>query len=141
MEGVMPSGIMGIGIDIVDVRRIAALWERHPDRFVHRLLSDAEQAHLETLTVIRLAGRWAAKEAVSKAMGSGFTGFGLSDIEIFNTALGMPYVRLRPAAACVAAQRGIGSFLLTISHEREMAIAQAMAFPLDRMVDKVELTS
>ena len=138
---VVCAGIIGIGIDIVDVRRITALWERHPERFVHRILSEEEYVNLtsnaEPLSAVRLAGRWAAKEAVSKAMGCGFTGFGFSDIVILNSDGGMPFVRLRAGAAAAAAQSCIGHIKVSISHEREMAIAQAMAFTQGTLAGKL----
>lgn len=122
--------IIGIGIDLVDVRRIEELWQRHPQRFLQRLLSSEEQQALlqdSPYSAMRLAGRWSAKEAISKALGSGFRGFNMNDIEVFNDDLGMPYVRLQRGALERAERIGAERMLLTISHEREMAMAQAIA--------------
>ena len=123
--------IMGMGVDIVEVRRIEALLSKYGQRFTNRLLSLSEQAIPELVEYsnsIRLAGRWAAKEAVSKALGSGFKGFGFYDIEIFNDELGAPQVRLQGGAATRANQVGICSISVSISHEREYAVAMALAF-------------
>ena len=126
----MGSLIVGIGVDIVDVRRIDAVWKRYGARFVARLLSDHELENLLVYAPIdaaRLAGRWAAKEAVSKAIGTGFRGFAMNDIEIINDALGLPTVTLRNGAELRATDIGVCKLLISISHEKEMAIAQAIA--------------
>lgn len=115
-----------IGIDIIRVDRIANVLRRHPERFEHRVLTDAERAYVcgrpETM-----AGRWAAKEAVSKVLGLGVRGIGWKEIEVERLPTGQPSVRLHDRAATRATKLGIQHIALSISHEREFAIAIAYA--------------
>lgn len=123
--------IHGIGIDIVEVARIAAAHEKHGPAFAGRYLTAAERAYCDAQArpEIHQAARFAAKEAVAKALGTGVgRDCGWLDIEIVrDVATGAPGVRLSGAAAAFAGRRGIARVLVSLSHTRETAVAQAMA--------------
>ena len=113
-----------LGVDIVRVERIAAVLQRHPTRFEARVLTGAERSYVRARPE-SLAGRWAAKEAVSKVLGLGIRGIGWREIEIELLATGQPTVRLNGNAALRAEQLGIEAIVVSISHEREYAVAVA----------------
>ena len=115
-----------IGIDIVRVARIAGVLQRHPRRFEERVLTLSERAYVRSRPE-NLAGRWAAKEAVSKVLGLGVRGVGWREIEIERLPTGQPAVLLHERAAARAEQLGISDVSLSISHEREFAVAVAYA--------------
>lgn len=121
--------IVGTGVDIVELERISKVLNRYGDRFIERLLTTPEQeswlgrgARLETL-----AGYWAAKEAVAKALGTGFVDFGLSNIVITHDPLGRPLATLTEGAAALASGLGITNMWLSISHSLTYAVATAIA--------------
>ena len=115
-----------IGIDIIRVDRIANVLRRHPERFELRVLTAAERSYVRGRPET-MAGRWAAKEAVSKVLGLGVRGIGWQEIEVERLPTGQPSVRLHDRAAARASQLGIQHVALSISHEREYAIAIAYA--------------
>ncbi len=121
--------ILGSGIDIVAIARIERMFERYGERFLRRLLTPAEQAAALRLAnpIPRLAGRFAAKEAVMKALGTGWgAGVNFTQIEVVNDDTGAPTVRLHGAARRRCEALGGRRWHLSISHEREMAVAQAI---------------
>ena len=121
--------VIGIGSDIVEVKRIAKLRERHPQRFAARILTPTElKAYQICVRPHRfLAKRFAVKEAVSKALGTGFRqGVSWQDIEIENNALGKPSVRLNGRAQAVADGLQATSVLVSLSDEREYVVAFAV---------------
>ncbi|MBT9134515.1 MAG: Holo-(acyl-carrier-protein) synthase [Firmicutes bacterium] len=115
--------MLGLGIDITPVERIAALDRAYPERFRRKVLAPGEMPR----TAESLAGLWAAKEAVSKALGTGFGEFGPRDIRIGYDAHGAPTVTLAGRAEQVAQARGIARLLVSISHAGGMAVACAAA--------------
>ncbi len=122
--------IVGIGTDIVAVTRMAAGITRHGERFAQRILSDDEMAKYskQVNQANYLAKRFAAKEAVVKALGCGFRhGISMRQVVISNDALGKPEVTLHDKAAERAEQMQIGEILLSLSDEREYAIAYVVA--------------
>jgi phosphopantetheine--protein transferase-like protein len=123
-EGMVPPGISELGIDIIKVDRIAASLDRFGDRFTRRVLTPAEQRHVRGRPET-MAGRWAAKEAVSKVLGLGVRGIGWRDIEIDRLPTGQPAVRLHGRAAARAEQLGMGRIAVSISHESDFAVAIA----------------
>jgi holo-[acyl-carrier protein] synthase len=121
---VPPPGTTELGIDIIRVSRIADALERFGDRFAARILTGAEAAYVRNRPET-LAGRWAAKEAVSKVLGLGVRGVGWREIEIERLPTGQPAVRLHDRAARRAVQLGMGRIAVSISHEDEFAVAIA----------------
>jgi holo-[acyl-carrier protein] synthase len=115
-----------IGIDLIDIDRIVAVLGRHPDRFRTRVLTDHEQRYCGR-KVERIAGRWAAKEAISKVLGLGVRGVGWREIEVLPNRAGQPQVYLHGRAARRAAAIGLDEVSVSISHERHMAVAVAVA--------------
>lgn len=113
-----------LGIDIVRVERISGVLQRHPVRFPARVLTDGEQEYVRARPE-NFAGRWAAKEAVSKVLGLGIRGIGWREIEIERLPTGAPTVRLHGSAAERAARMGIAAIAVSITHEREYAVAVA----------------
>lgn len=118
--------ILGIGTDLTAIDRIAKALEN--PRFPERVYTPGERARLEGLCperrAERAAGLFAAKEAVAKALGTGFVGFGFGDIEILPDAAGRPLVHLRPAARTVAGEDA--RLHVSISHDGGMALAFAV---------------
>lgn len=114
--------IRGLGIDLMDVERIQSALERHP-RFLTRVYSPAEQEAILRRGAEAAAGYFAAKEAVAKALGTGFAGFGMADVEILADERGRPTVCLHGGAAALA---GGGRVHLSVSHDGGMALAFAV---------------
>jgi len=111
----------GIGTDIVKIAR----FERgFSDRFLTRVFSEYERAYVQKKNAASIAGLFAAKEAVVKALGSGFSGFWPCDIEILHDVRGKPYVRLRGKAARLLKRRH--KIMVSISHNETDAIAFAV---------------
>lgn len=121
--------ILGHGIDLVECARIESVWRRHGVRFLDRVFTPAEQRRVAELAnpVPYLAGRWAAKEAILKLIGTGWRGkIAWTDMEILPDALGRPIVTLAGETAEVAAELGIARVLLTITHTKSHAAASAI---------------
>ena len=113
--------IVGVGIDVVDVARFAAQLARTP-ALRDRLFAESER----DLPLRSLAGRFAAKEALMKALGES-TGVRWHDMVVVADEHGNPSIRLSGAAAEIAARRGIGALHLSMSHDAGVAIAQVIA--------------
>ena len=120
-----------LGVDLIDIDRIAGTLSRYPERFRRRVLTEREDRYCGN-KVERVAGRWAAKEAVSKVLGLGVRGVGWREIEVLPNFAGQPQVLLHGRAAARATRLGIGEVTVSISHERRMAVAVAIA---DRPVE------
>jgi holo-[acyl-carrier protein] synthase len=122
--------ILGIGTDIVECLRIAQMIERHGELFIGRVYTDAEIEYCRARKAAtqHYAGRWAAKEAVLKALGSGWRkGISWRDIEIINDRRGAPTVALHGGAKELLTRSGIERVHVTISHCRCHAVAYAIA--------------
>ncbi|BCV24420.1 holo-ACP synthase [Gelria sp. Kuro-4] len=121
--------VVGCGIDLVEVERIRRARERWGERFLVRLFTPGERAYCAAKREGdgSLAARFAAKEAVAKALGLGLGGFRWREIEVVNAASGRPAVRLAGATLARARALGVEKILLSLSHTREHALAQAMA--------------
>ncbi|MCL2497625.1 MAG: holo-ACP synthase [Symbiobacteriaceae bacterium] len=123
------SNIIGIGVDIISVERMARAWQLRP-RLAQRILAPQEISEMQErqgYDPLHLAGRWAAKEAVSKALGSGMRGFSFPDIVVYHNEWGNPLVQLLGGAAIRGNQLGVSQILLSLSHESAFAIAYAVA--------------
>ncbi len=122
--------IVGLGTDIVEIVRIGQMIERHGELFLQRVYTEAEIQYCQTKrgAIEHYAGRWAAKEAVMKTLGTGFTkGVGWTDIEVANMQSGQPIINLSGGAGNVAKLLGIDEILITISHCKAYATATAIA--------------
>ncbi len=122
--------IIGHGIDLIEVSRIREMLDRHPDRFAERVFTQRERDYAADRKrgVESLAARFAAKEAVFKALGTGWRdGLAWTEIEIMNDAMGKPSVVLTGAAAARAASLGIDSWQISLSHTADHAMASAIA--------------
>ena len=125
----LAMSILGHGIDLIECARIASLLDRHRDRFLDRLLTPAERTYVERHRnpVPRIAGRFAAKEAVLKVLGTGWHGrITWRDIEIRNDPAGRPEVYLTGECAIIAGRIGIDSVLISITHTDTYAAASAI---------------
>jgi holo-[acyl-carrier protein] synthase len=120
----LPPGTTELGIDIIKVDRIRRTLARFGRRFARRVLTQAEDRYVRDRPET-LAGRWAAKEAVSKVLGLGVRGIGWTEIEIERLPTGQPSVRLYGRAARRAEQLGMDRIAVSISHEAEYAVAIA----------------
>lgn len=122
--------IVGTGIDIVEVLRIAQMIEKHGELFITRVYTDYEIEYCSgrKAATQHYAGRWAAKEAVLKALGTGWRrGIAWRDIEIRNDAKGAPSVKLRGGAHDVMQAAKIDQMHVSISHCRSFAVAYVVA--------------
>ena len=117
-------GISELGIDIIKVARIRDALARFGSRFSARVLTETERRYVRDRPET-LAGRWAAKEAVSKVLGLGVRGIGWREIEIERLPTGQPAVRLHDRAARRAEQLGMARVAVSISHEDDYAVAIA----------------
>jgi holo-[acyl-carrier protein] synthase len=120
----VPAGTAELGLDIIRVDRIREALDRFGDRFALRVLTEGEARYVRNRPET-MAGRWAAKEAVSKVLGLGVRGIGWRDIEIERLPTGQPSVVLHGRAAARADQLGIARIAVSITHEREYALAIA----------------
>lgn len=120
------SDVCGLGVDVIEIERVAHAIERYGERFLGRIYTPREIAACHGKRD-SLAGRFAAKEAVSKALGIGVLRLRWRDIEIQRGPLGRPVVSLEGTAADWARRHGIGEVLVTISHSKGLAVAAAVA--------------
>ncbi len=116
----------GLGVDVISVSRIADAVSRHGDRFLERCFRPDEIALARRRGAAgaqALAGRWAAKEAFVKAVGAKPGAFGYRDVEVVSGSDGVPALKLHGAAAAALAALGGERTMLSLSHERETAVA------------------
>ena len=120
------------GIDLIEIDRIQKALERHGERFLKRIFTDAELAPLRTKNIktaqprviaAELAARFAAKEACSKALGTGIGPVSWKDMEIVNERSGKPTLRLSGRAAQIANFLGYTTWSVSLTHSQEMAAA------------------
>jgi len=115
--------VIGVGIDMVEIARVEKACGK--DAFLRRCYTEQEIQAFRSRPA-SLAGNFAVKEAVSKVFGTGFSGFGLQDIEVLRDELRKPYVNLYGNAAELAGKLGIGKIHVSISNTKEFAIAIAV---------------
>lgn len=133
-SGSAPTGrpdagqVLGVGTDLVEVSRLRAALERTP-ALRHRLFTPTEQAHCGRNhdPLPHLAARFAAKEAVMKALGAGMSKMAFTDIEVRSDVDGAPSVRLAGRARQVADRRGAATVLVSLTHTGDLAQAHAVA--------------
>src|SRR5262245_46605198 len=122
--------IIGIGTDIVECLRIRRMIDRHGEQFLTRVFTERELRYCQRSkhATVHFAGRWAAKEAVLKCLGTGWRkGLCWTDVEVCNDPSGRPHVRLHAATRDHAGSLGVGEVLISISHCRAYATAYAVA--------------
>ena len=122
--------ILGIGTDIIECPRIGKMIENHGELFLRRVYTEREVRYCQARkhAIEHFAGRWAAKEAILKAMGTGRSqGIAWTNIEVRNDQDGRPRVLVCGAAREIARKCGIGDILISISHCRTYATAYALA--------------
>ncbi|MEW6730950.1 MAG: holo-ACP synthase [Acidobacteriota bacterium] len=118
--------IVGTGIDIIEITRIKAAIERNGERFIMRVFTPAERAYCEArqACATHFAGRFAAKEAAFKALGTGWSGnIKWIDVEVEAAINGPPRLKLAGAALVRSEKLGVTNIHLSISHSREYAVA------------------
>ena len=122
--------IIAHGIDLVDFGRIEKMLEKHPKRFLDRVFTPTEQSDADNTRnrIEKLAGRFAAKEAVMKLIGTGWRdGIAWTDIEVVNNPLGQPIVTVAGKVKELADEKGVEQITLSITHTSNFAIASAVA--------------
>lgn len=127
------EGAVGLGVDIVEIDRMRAILKRTPS-FASRVFSEDERAYCDGTATpeIHYATRFAAKEAVLKALGTGFSGgIGVRDIEVLRNAKSKPYVVLKRRAKEVAREQGVREIPISLSYTHTDAVACAMAITED----------
>lgn len=119
--------IKGVGVDIIEIERIKNAVQKH-ENFITKVFTEKEIIYIKSRgnRAETMAGIYAAKEAVSKALGTGFVNFSLQDIMILKDSKSKPYVELLNNALNIAKQYGDFNIELSISHSRDNAIAYAV---------------
>lgn len=116
--------ILGLGLDVVELDRIRQGMERHGERFLRRILTEAEIQAMPHNAVPYVAARFAAKEAASKALGTGFRqGVTLQCFEISALPSGKPEIRFTGPALELAVTRGVNTYHISLTHGRDIASA------------------
>lgn len=124
-----PGSVLGHGIDLVDIARLRAAGERHGERFLQKVFTEEERAALAGRADPwpGYAARFAAKEAISKAFGTGLGAeFDLHSAAILTDAAGAPYVKLDAKGAALLASRGGARILVSLTHTDTLAQASAL---------------
>lgn len=135
LETPMPTDQVGLGVDIVSIERMRKILKRTPS-FSRRVFSEAERAYCDgkAQPEVHYATRFAAKEAVVKALGTGFSeGIGVRDIEVRRMSKGRPYVVLTGRARQVAREQGVNEIPISLSFTHTDAVACAMAITADSL--------
>ena len=124
--------VKGLGVDIIEIDRVGGALARQP-RMKQRLFTEDERSYCESKTrpEVHYALRFAAKEAASKALGSGIRGLSWTEIEVCRDGKGKPSLQLHGAAAKVAAELGINAVYLSLSYTRKNAVASVIAVGLE----------
>lgn len=122
--------IIGIGLDVVEIDRIARALARHGGRFAPRFFTPREQSYCHRggprVAAARFAARFAAKEAFVKALGTGFVGGAWRDIEVIHDGTGRPQIYLGGAWTAQTAALGVVQVFVSLTHARQYAAAQVI---------------
>jgi holo-[acyl-carrier protein] synthase len=121
--------VKGIGVDIIEVVRIKQSIQKYEERFLRRIFTAEERDYCldKSKPEIHFAARFAAKEAVVKALGTGLRNMKWVDIEVVNNELGKPEIRLHNQAAIQTQKLEVAEVLISLSHTENYAVAQALA--------------
>ena len=114
-----------VGVDIIEIERVAATLDRFGDRFLHRIYTPSEIAYCRGRAP-QLAARFAAKEAVMKALGTGTRGVAWREVEVVRAKSGAPSIALHGRAAARAEHIGVSSLAVSLSHSRAYAVASVV---------------
>lgn len=120
-----------VGVDICSVPRVLHVYKKYGEKFLRRVLTESEIAYVKSAEkhlVVRLAARFAAKEAAVKVLGTGWVGVGFQEVEVQRRPSGEPRLALYGRALERAKQLGLSQFELSMSHEKEYAVAFIVAF-------------
>lgn len=133
MPGMNPADFprLRVGVDICSVPRIIEAHKRFGDRFLRRVLTPSEIEYCKSAErhmYVRIAGRFAAKEAVVKVLGTGWVGVGWQEVEIKRRPSGEPRLTLYGRAVARADMLGLRHFEVSMSHEKEFAVAFVVAY-------------
>ena len=116
---------VSVGVDVIEIERVAATLARFGDRFLERVFTEGETAYCRGRAP-QLAARFAAKEAVMKALGTGTRGVGWREVEVTRKRTGEPGIALHGRAAERAASLGIDRIAVSLSHSRHYAVASVI---------------
>ncbi len=114
-----------VGVDIIELSRIAQAVERWGDRFLRHIYTEGELAYCRG-RIPQLASRFAAKEAMMKALGTGRRGVNWRDIEVVRRRGGAPTIQIHGRASIVAERLAVSHVALSLSHSREYAVASVV---------------
>ncbi len=126
----MTMNLIGIGTDIIEVARIGEMIEKHDELFLRRVYTPLEIEYCggRKSALQHYAGRWAAKEAALKALGTGWSrGIKWTDMEVSNLMGGKPELRIHGVASEIATEMGIQEMQISISHCQSYAVAYVIA--------------
>jgi len=121
--------IVGCGIDLVEIDRIEKIIKRWGDNFTFRIFTPLERKHCEKKKnnkYLSYAGRFAAKEALLKALGLGLRGANWKEIEVNNNELGQPIIKIGGKLNEITLKEGVSNYFLTISHTKDYALAEVI---------------
>ena len=124
-----------MGIDVIEIARVGKVLARHPDRFLRRVYTPLEVAFCRG-RVPELAARFAAKEAVMKALGTGARGLAWREIEVLPNQRGKPMVYLHGAAHARGEAIGLRGVDISLTHSHELAIAAVVGAANDPPMDR-----
>ncbi len=121
--------IKGIGVDIVEIGRIDQAIANRKERFINRIFTESEREYCfgKPRPSRHFAARFAAKEAVSKALGTGKKGMRWTDVEVCRDGQGRPFIKLTGGAAARARENGVCDVAISLSFNRNNAVASAVA--------------
>ena len=118
--------ILKTGIDLIEIERFSQAYQRHGERLLARIFTDQERLENQE-RIESLAARFAAKEAVSKALGTGIGDVGWKEIEIIRGEAQEPIIRLHGQAEVLAKKLGLSAWAVSLTHNRDLAIASVVA--------------
>ena len=130
MSQIAGLSVIGIGTDIIECERIDQMIDKHGEAFLQRVYTPAEISYCKQRKAFNqhYAGRWAAKEAVLKALGTGWAhGIQWTDVEVVNQVGGKPTIVLTNVADRIGKEQGIEQMMISISHCKAYAVAYATA--------------
>lgn len=137
MAGKLPDMELAVGVDVIVISRVAKVLAKHPERFLARVYTREEVAFCRG-RVHELAARFAAKEAVMKALGTGARGLAWHEIEILPNRRGKPLVYLHGLARARGDKIGMHGIDVSLTHEGDLAIAVVVGMSDDAPIDRAE---